>query len=130
MKLITIIILTSLITSCASKPVLYPNQKLKSVGKEQANSDVDYCLEDADAFLETSKAKQIMGNAGKGSIIGAVAGGVTGALTGDFGGALARGALVGGAVGGTAGAISPDQLKRRYVNLCLKERGYRVIGWN
>lgn len=116
--------------SCSSRPKLYPNEKFKSVGKPVAEKDIDRCIADADAYMESSEAKRITKGAGKGAAVGAAMGAVFGAFTGNLG----RGALTGGAVGaaggGTSAALSPDQLKRRYVNQCLAEKGYHVLGWD
>lgn len=116
--------------NCASKPQLYPNQKLKSVGKEAAKKDVDRCIAEADEYLESSKGKKVARGAGGGAAIGAAIGGVAGMFTGNFGKGLVRGGAMGAAGGGTAAAISPDQIKKRYVNQCLTEKGYQVLGWD
>lgn len=118
------------LVACASKPQLYPNQKLKSVGKEAAQKDIDKCIADADAYLESSKGKQVAKGAGAGAAIGAAMGAVGGMFTGNMGRGLVRGGAIGAAGGGAAGAVSPDQLKRRYVNQCLAEKGYQVLGWD
>ena len=118
------------LSACASRPQLYPNQKLKSVGKEAAKSDVDQCMADADAYLESSKGKKIARGAGAGAAIGAAMGAVGGLFTGNLGGSLLRGGAIGAAGGGAAGALSPDEVKRHYVNQCLGEKGYNVIGWD
>jgi uncharacterized protein YcfJ len=129
MKLIPPIVLILTLTSCASKPVLYPNAKLKKVGKEASKRDIERCQDEADEFLESPRGKQILKSAGKGAIAGSAIGAVTGLLSGD----IIGGALFGGAVGGTAGgvgeALSPDEIERRYVNRCLHNKGYEVIGW-
>jgi hypothetical protein len=36
----------------------------------------------------------------------------------------------GAACGGAAGALSPDQVKHRFVNQCLADKGYQVLGWD
>jgi len=118
------------LSSCASKPVLYPNEKYKSMGKESSNKVVEKCIEMADAFLESPKGKQILKGAGKGSVIGTVLGGITGLLTGDLLQSLATGAVAGAATGATSEAISPNRLKQAYVNRCLAKNGYEVIGWD
>ena len=42
MRLNLLILLTFFVlSSCASKPVLYPNKKYQSVGKEQAKADIE-----------------------------------------------------------------------------------------
>lgn len=119
-----------LVVSCASRPQLYPNSKLKSVGKEASQKDIDKCLAEADEYLESSKGKQVAKGAGAGAAIGAAMGAVGGMFTGNMGRGLVRGGAIGAAGGGAAGAVSPDQLKRRYVNQCLADKGYQVIGWD
>ena len=55
-----------------------------------------------------------------------------GAVTGNVGRGAAIGAAGGGASGITQGALSarePDAVYRRYVETCLRERGYDPIGW-
>lgn len=123
-----IILLT--VASCASKPKLYPNSKLKEVGKEVAQKDIDQCIAEGDLYLETSEAKRITKGAGKGAVVGAAMGAVFGAFTGNLGSGIVRGGAVGAAGGGAATAMSPDQLKQRYVNHCLSEKGYHVLGWD
>lgn len=129
MKYLILALLLSL-TSCASRPQLYPNQKLKSVGKEAAKKDIDKCIAEAEDYLESSKGKQIAKGAGAGAAIGAVMGAVGGMFTGSMGRGLIRGGAIGAAGGGTAGALSPDQIKQRYVNQCLADKDYRVLGWD
>lgn len=116
--------------SCASRPQLYPNQKLKSVGKEASQKDIDKCIADAENYLESSKGKQVAKGAGAGAVIGAAMGGVAGLFTGNLGSGLVRGGAIGAAGGGAAGALTPDQIKHRYVNQCLADQGYQVIGWD
>ena len=127
--LFRIMIIISISYGCSSKPVLYPNATLKSVGKSQATSDIDTCMSDADEYLESPKAKKILGSAGGGAVLGGAIGAVSGLLTGDIGGSLGRGAALGATAGGVGQAISPDQLKRSYVNRCLADKGYQVMGW-
>lgn len=119
-----------ILVSCASRPQLYPNQKLKSVGKEASQKDIDKCIADADNYLESSKGKQVAKGAGAGAVIGAAMGGVAGLFTGNLGSGLVRGGAIGAAGGGAAGALTPDQIKHRYVNQCLADQGYQVIGWD
>ena len=109
--------------------MLYPNSTLKSVGNGQAGLDIDACMQDADEYLESPKAKKILSSAGGGAVLGGAIGAVTGLLTGDLGGSLGRGAAIGATAGGVGQAISPDQLKRSYVNRCLADKGYQVMGW-
>ncbi len=124
------LLLLFFVAACASKPQLYPNQKFKSVGKDAARKDIDQCIADGDEYLESSKGKQVAKGAGAGAAVGAAMGAVTGMFTGNLGRGLLRGGAIGAAGGGAAGAISPDQMKRNYVNQCLAEKGYRVLGWD
>jgi hypothetical protein len=123
-----LIILT--FASCASRPKLYPNQKYKSVGKEVADKDIKACMVEADKYLETDEAKRITKGAGKGAAVGAAMGAVWGAFSGNMGRGAVRGGAVGAAGGAAGTAISPDELKHRYVNQCLGDKGYQVIGWD
>ena len=125
-----ILALMMILLACASRPQLYPNTKYKEVGKDRAKSDTDACIADADEFLKSSKGKKIAKGAGAGAAIGAAMGAVGGLFTGNLGGSLVRGGAIGAAGGGTAGALTPDQVKHNYVNQCLAEKGYQVIGWD
>ena len=116
--------------SCASRPKLYPNEQYKAVGKKYAEKDVDECIEEGDDYMENGKGKQIAKGAGAGAALGVAFGAVTGMFTGNMGSSAIRGGAVGGAVGATGGALSPDQVKRNFVNECLREKGYRVLGWD
>lgn len=128
-KMILILIILSL-SSCASKPQLYPNAKFKSVGKKVAKKDIDRCIVDANEYLEKSKGKKVAKSAGAGAAIGAAVGAVGGLFTGHFGTGLVRGGAMGAGGGAVAGALSPDEIKHRYVNQCLADQGYRVLGWD
>jgi outer membrane lipoprotein SlyB len=127
--------------ACAApRPVLYPNATLERAGREQAQRDVDACI---------ARAEQDVGGASDGAgekiAKGAAERTATGAATGAaVGAAVGRGAAR-GAAGGAAGAAAhtavgailhprrasggPDPVHRRYVDRCLSERGYDVIGW-
>lgn len=119
-----------LFAACSSRPQLYPNKKLKRVGKEKANKDINMCMADAEKYLESSKGKQVAKGAGSGAAAGAIVGGIFGLLTGDIKGSVASGAVVGGASGAASGAVSPDQVRQNYTNICLGKKGYQVIGWD
>lgn len=130
MSKILMLAVIMIFSACASRPQLYPNAKLKEVGKDQGKKDTDACIADADAYLKSSKGKNMAKGAGGGAAIGAAMGAVGGLFTGNFGSGLVRGGAIGAAAGGTAGALSPDQVKHNYVNQCLAEKGYQVIGWD
>jgi len=116
-------------------PVLYPNAKLKEAGKAQAEAEVSACRSLADDYVSsgTATAKEI----GKDTAVGGVGGAAVGAVGGAVSGAGAgRGAAIGAAVGATAGAVhgtaksvGPSPIYKGFVDRCLRERGYEVIGW-
>lgn len=118
------------LASCASRPKLYPNDTLRAKGKEASEADIDLCLKDADAYLDSSEGKKIVKSAGFGAAVGGAMGAVAGAFYGDISGGAARGAAIGGTGGAVSGSLTPDQLKHRYVNQCLSDKGYNVIGWD
>jgi outer membrane lipoprotein SlyB len=120
---------------CAQRPVLYPNARLKDVGKAEAAGDIAYCREMANESVSpgAARAKEI----GKDTAIGAVGGAGLGAVGGAVsGGGAGRGAGIGAAVGATAGLLygaiksaSPRPIYKGFVDRCLSDMGYQVIGW-
>jgi len=123
------------LAGCArtQSPVLYPNAKLQQVGKEQAEQDIEACRTLADDWVQSTAGKDIA----KGTAVGAAGGAAVGAVAGAVSGRGAgTGAAVGAATGATAGAVhgaakqtEPSPVYKQYVNRCLKERGYEVLGW-
>ena len=124
--------------SCASyRPILDQNQKYTQVGKQQADSDVDACIKQADEYLKDSKANRLKKEAGRKAIIGAVAGAAAGVI---FGHNL-KSTMISTAIGTGAGAlygagsvaaedrVKPDVIKQRYLTNCLGREGYSIIGW-
>ncbi|PYM90569.1 MAG: cell envelope biogenesis protein OmpA [Candidatus Rokuibacteriota bacterium] len=121
--------------ACArtQSPVLYPNAKLQEMGKEQADQDIEACRKLADDWVQSTAGKDIAKGAAVGGAGGAAVGAVAGAVSGRGAG---TGAAVGAATGATAGAVhgaakqtEPSPVYKQYVNRCLKERGYEVLGW-
>ncbi|MGD8991841.1 MAG: cell envelope biogenesis protein OmpA [Desulfobacterales bacterium] len=126
---------TMLLTAgCAKKrPVLYPNPTYKSAGATAAKADIDECIQlAADHGHATDAGKNMAASTGKGAVTGAVVGGAVGAVTGRPGRGAAAGAAGGGAGGLMRGAWksgNPDEIERRFVEQCLRDKGYQVIGW-
>ena len=125
-----ILITLLLLSSCASRPKLYPNDTLKAKGKVASEADIDQCIKDADIYLESSEGKKLAKGAGFGAVIGGTIGAVGGLFTGNVARGAAEGAAMGGAGGAVGASLTPDQLKHRYVNQCLADKGYNVIGWD
>jgi outer membrane lipoprotein SlyB len=133
MKCLFILVFALLLLGCASRgPVLYPNAYLKSVGEEKAFSDIDECKSKADAFIQSSVGKETVKSTAAGSAAGTVIGGAAGAVTGNIAGSAGVGAATGAAAGlvhGIAKGSQPSPLYKGYVDKCLREKGYEVIGW-
>lgn len=128
------LVLAATLSGCAAKrPVLYPNYHLTMVGQATAASDIDACMELArNHGAGADRGEQIA----KDTATGAAVGGATGAAVGAVVGNLGKGAGA-GAAGGAAGALTrgvirsgdPDPIFRRFVEKCLREKGYEPIGW-
>lgn len=124
------------LAGCATtqRPVLYPNAKLQRVGNEVAQRDVDACMKLAqDHGVSTGSDARVAREAGEGAAVGGATGAVAGAISGrNVGESAAAGAAIGGVAGGVRGAVRsdrPSQAYRGFVQRCLRERGYEVIGW-
>jgi hypothetical protein len=124
-----------LLAACGPKrPVFYPNGHLESVGPDQARADADECMAEAKAYgVQNDAGKQVGGKAVKGAAIGAAASAIGAAVfAGDVGRAIGAGAAGGAAAGAISGAFDADEpspVFRQYVDHCLREKGYEVIGW-
>jgi len=121
-------------TSCATKrPVLYPNDHFNKTGRDAADKDVEDCFQLAKTNVgKYGREKRIAEQAVMGAAIGAATGAAGGAVRGDPG----RGAATGAAAGAAGGLIlglfkvrEPDPLFKQYIEKCLSEKGYEVVGW-
>ncbi len=122
-----------LLGGCASqRPVLYPSnaQAERSATAEQA---VDHCMRMAEAAdLKNDPSLRVAEKTVEDGAVGAVTGAAVGAVTGNAGRGAAAGAAGGSAHGFMRGmfrAREPDPLFKAYVDRCLHERGFDVIGW-
>ena len=132
--ILTLLIVLPLLQACAAKrPVLYPNSKLKSVGNAAAQADIDDCINMASTYgAGSDKDKEIAEDAAKGAAIGGATGAVTGAIYGNAGRGAAAGAAGGATAGMTHGILKsnePDPVFKRFVDRCLRDKGYEPIGW-
>lgn len=122
------------LSGCAStqRPVLYPNAHLKSVGDAVAQRDIDECVRMAENAGVSKSNGQVVKRGAEGAAVGAAAAGVGTLIRG---GSVGEGAAAGAAVGGAAGAVhgafqsDANPTYRNFVQRCLQERGYDVIGW-
>lgn len=140
-KVIPAIALLIPLSACAAaRPVLYPNQKLKTAGQETADQEISRCMAEADNYVSSGgEAQQKTRSAAKGTAVGAATGAATGAVGGAITGDAGTGAAVGAATGATAGLLGsvfgifgdsgPSPTYKNFVERCLRERGYEPIGW-
>ena len=126
-------VVVSSLACAAKRPVLYPNAQLEAVGTAAAQQDIDDCLQKAAAAGYTSDSG---GKVARSTAVGAAAGAAVGAAVGAVAGRAGTGAAMGAAGGGTGGLIrcifgsrNLDPVQRRFVDQCLKEKGYEVIDW-
>jgi uncharacterized membrane protein len=120
--------------SSAKRPLLYPNEHLNQVGQQAAQQDINACMQLARAS-NVNENKD--GEAGRKAAGGAAVGGASAAAWGLVsGGSVGNRALAGAAAGATAGAVSgglqsteTSSLYMNFVNKCLSDKGYSVVGW-
>ncbi|MCP3666055.1 MAG: hypothetical protein GY696_26750 [Gammaproteobacteria bacterium] len=135
-RLLILVVTPLLINACTNapkKPTLYPNAHLEQVGTAVAQQDIDACFASAREYgVNEKKDGQVGQKAASGAAIGAVSAGVWGLIRGDAGERALAGAASGAATGATVGAIDSrnlDPVFKNYVNKCLRDKGYEVIGW-
>lgn len=129
-------LLALFLAACAGpKPILYPNDHLKTVGQDAAKQDIAECrdlAEAAGAKPGQGRAGQVAGSTAVGAGVGAAGGAVGGAILGAAGSGSAIGAASGATIGLLRGLFSrpkPGQGYINFVNRCLGERGYATVGW-
>lgn len=119
--------------SSAQRPVLYPNGHYERVGGGVAQQDIDDCTRRAQAFgADAGRGQAVAGSTLSGALIGGATAGAWGAVRGAAAERALAGAAAGGAGGLTRGALranQPSATFRNFVQRCLSERGYDLIGW-
>jgi len=133
-RLILVAAMPLLLVGCAApRPVLYPNTHLNTVGAAAAEQDMNECIALAQqAGVGGSKAGSVATRTATAGAVGRAAGAAAGAVRGNAGRGAAMGAAGGAAGGFVSGMIKSrdlDPVTKRYVEVCLQERGYRVLGW-
>jgi hypothetical protein len=124
--------------SSAAKPVLYPNAAFNRAGDAQAQNEVATCQSRANAAgLRPEETSQVAQRAGEGAAVAGVASAVGALVFGRGADGMLRSGLGGAAIGGAAGATQaavrggrPNSVYRTFVQRCLSEKGFDVIGWN
>ena len=123
-----------LLAACSQKrPVLYPNYHLQQVGDETAQTEIDDCIQFAKEHgVSSNSSGEVAKSTAKGGAVGAAGGAATGAVLGNVGrgaGAGAAGGAAVGCIGGLFRSREPDPVFRRFVEKCLREKGYEPVGW-
>ena len=125
--------------SASSRPVLYPNATLNRVGDAQGRMEVNACMARAQAsgLSPAQNTNEAGRRAGEGAATAGVASIVGALITGRGGEGVLRAGAAGAAIGGSAGAVSgafhndrPNGIYRNFVQRCLGDKGFEVIGWN
>ncbi len=141
MRCVSLVLALGLALGCASpRPLLYPNEKLESVGREVAEVEIEECILVAEDAGASSDGKRAAGGLAKDTAERAGSGAAAGAVGGAIRGNAGMGAAIGAATAATWGFVrgglrwlfgrrQPDKLERRFVERCLSDRGYEVIGW-
>ena len=140
------IALFSLLAGCAAtgpsspsaKPVLYPNATFTRVGDARAQAEVDGCMARAEqaSLTPAQRSNEVGKRAGEGAAAAGVASAVGALISGRSSEILragATGAAIGGSAGAVSGAFNNDKVNpvyRQFVQRCLSEKGFDVIGWN
>lgn len=133
-QLAFIFVIMTLCGCAQQRPVLYPNAFLTYVGNEKAQFDIDACMQLAKTYgAGKNKGEKIAKDTAAGAAVGAAAGAAIGAVLGNnVGRAAGAGAAGAGAATLTRKSIDsgePDPLFRRFVEKCLRDKGYETIGW-
>jgi hypothetical protein len=132
-----LLVVCVLLAGCAGttpNPVLYPNSHLQTVGQAAADRDIAECRQLASSS-GVSRTKD--GKVGRKAVGGAAAGGASAGAYGlvrgnDAGERALAGAAAGAAAGTVRGAMSSTEtspIYKNFVQKCLRDRGYEVIGW-
>jgi outer membrane lipoprotein SlyB len=125
------------LAGCATteKPVLYPNSHYRAVGKTASERDIQECIQlSRDHEVNEKRDGKVGQSAAAGAAIGGAAAGAWG-LVRDPDDALERaaaGAAAGAAGGAVKGAVRSSEtssLYKKFVQRCLTDLGYDVIGW-
>lgn len=134
---IGLIAILFLVACAANEPIIYQSKSTAQKGEANVTRDVEACRAEA----ETKGLKPTRNSGGdlaKNTVKGGAVGGAAGAAGGAAsGGSVGRNAKYGAAVGATATFVTglfrtskPNSTYRRYVERCLADLGYDVVGWD
>jgi len=132
--LVSILILSGC-SNPPKRPVVYPNAKATSAGPAQVARDVEACMTLARQYgIGETRQDNIARDTATGALLGGVAAGTWGLVRGDATERAAAGAAAGAATAATRSVITSTENRlnptfQGFVQRCLSERGYEVIGW-
>ncbi len=129
---LALIFAATLLGACASnQPVVYQAEAATNGKVEAAIAECRHLAEQAGA-----QAGSTAGTTARRTAEGAALGAATGAVGGAIAGSAGEGAAIGAATGATVNLIrnlfnepAPNPAYRSYVERCLRDRGYDVVGW-
>ncbi len=124
--------------SVSARPAIYSAAAPTAATQAQQQAQTDDCIARAQSqgLTPDEKNNETATRAGKGAAVGGVAAAVGALVTGRGLDGVIRSGAAGAAVGGAAGAVSgavnerPSATYRNYVQRCLADKGFQVIGWN
>jgi len=127
-----LLLAVALLGACASnQPVVYQAGGTAGGNVEAAIAECKQLAEEAGA-----RPGGAAGTTAKRTAEGAAVGAATGAVGGAIAGNAGEGAAIGAATGATVNLIrnlfnepAPNPAYRAYVERCLRDRGYDVVGW-
>ena len=116
------------------RPQMFPNSKYNSTNPARLQSDVDYCMSLADEYVqEPNRYTEALKKGAVGGVVGAGAGAVAGSIYGNAGRGTGAGAAVGAIVGVLQSLYETSDTSptyQRFVEHCLQNKGYEIVGWN
>ena len=124
--------------SPSAKPVLYPNAKYNQVGEAAAQAEMQACIGRAQqaGLTPDDKNNSVAAGVARGAATAGVAAAVGTLVGGKNIDHAVRNAAGAAAVGGSAGAVGGafnergNPTYRHFVQRCMSEKGFEVIGWN
>ncbi|MBN8548366.1 MAG: hypothetical protein J0M12_03505 [Deltaproteobacteria bacterium] len=115
-------------------PDFYPNKKYLDSPRSVVNEDEQACLAMANEYIkQPNKYQTLAKDAVVGGAVGAAGGAIGGAIMGHAGPATGAGAAIGGLLGvlkGLSDMNEPTPSYERFVEHCLQQKGYAIIGWS
>lgn len=115
-------------------PDYYPNEKFNRSSDAERYSAERQCESMAGEYVEEpDKYREVVKKGLVGGVVGAGTGAVGGAIFSEAGRGTGAGAAIGGIIGVLKGLQEMNENSptyERFVEHCLSQKGYQVIGWS